>query len=79
MGAWDVAHGLVKSIAFGAAISLIACHRGFRCGAGAEGVGKAATEAFVFSFIAILVLDFFLGVFMNNLYYLIWPGPASLM
>ena len=59
---FDVVSGVVKSLFFGAAIAVIACHRGFRCGAGAEGVGKAATEAFVNSFIAILVLDFVLGV-----------------
>ena len=43
---------------FGAAIALISCHRGFHSKAGAEGVGRAATEAFVYSFIAILALDF---------------------
>jgi phospholipid/cholesterol/gamma-HCH transport system permease protein len=59
---FDVISGVVKSLFFGAAIAVIACHRGFHCGAGAEGVGKAATEAFVYSFIAILVLDFVLGI-----------------
>lgn len=59
---FDVISGVVKSLFFGAAIAVIACHRGFHCGAGAEGVGKAATEAFVYSFIAILVLDFILGI-----------------
>lgn len=77
--AWDVFHGLIKSVFFGAAIALIACHRGFRCGAGAEGVGRAATEAFVLSFVAILLLDFLLGVFLNNLYFLIWPQPATVL
>ena len=77
--AYDVFHGLFKSVWFGAAIALIACHRGFHCGAGAEGVGKAATESFVLSFVAILILDFFLGVFMNTLYYLIWPAPISIV
>jgi len=76
---FDVLSGLFKSIFFGAAIALIGCHRGFHCGAGAEGVGKAATEAFVFSFVAILTLDFFLGVFLNTLYYMIWPGSVSLV
>ena len=58
---WDVFAGLAKAVVFGAVLSLIACHRGFKSRAGAEGVGRAATEAFVYSFIAILVLDFFLG------------------
>jgi phospholipid/cholesterol/gamma-HCH transport system permease protein len=75
MTAWDFLAGLTKSIFFGATIAIIACHRGFNSEGGAEGVGRAATEAFVFSFVMILILDFFLGVFSNNLYYLIWPNP----
>ncbi len=59
---FDVVTGLVKSLFFGAAIAVVSCHRGFNCGAGAQGVGRAATEAFVYSFVAILVLDFFLSV-----------------
>ena len=77
--AYDVLSGLVKSIFFGAAIAVISCHRGFHCGAGAEGVGRAATEAFVLSFVAILAIDFFLGMFLNNLYYMLWPASVSLI
>ena len=67
--AYDVLSGIFKSVFFGGAIALIACHRGFNCGAGAEGVGRAATEAFVYSFVSIMILDFFLGVFTLNMYY----------
>lgn len=76
---YDVLSGLFKSTFFGAAIALIACHRGFNCGAGAEGVGRAATESFVLSFMVILILDFFLGMFLNALYYAIWPAPITLV
>lgn len=62
VSAFDVITGVFKSMSFGAAIAIIACHRGFRCGSGAEGVGRAATEAFVASFIAILALDFVLAL-----------------
>ena len=79
VAAYDVISGVLKSIFFGAAIALIACHRGFHCGAGAEGVGRAATESFVFSFMAILILDFFLGMFLTTLYYVLWPAPVSLL
>jgi len=78
VGAYEVLSGLAKSVFFGAAIALVGCHRGFHCGAGAEGVGRAATEAFVLSFIAILVLDFFLGMFLSTLYYVLWPASATL-
>ena len=71
ISAYDVIAGVSKSLFFGAAIAVIACHRGFHCGAGAEGVGRAATDSFVFSFIAILVLDLLLSIALNNLYRLL--------
>ncbi|MFM9965927.1 MAG: MlaE family ABC transporter permease [Planctomycetaceae bacterium] len=75
---YDVQCGLTKSFFFGGAIALVSCYQGFHCGAGAEGVGQASTRSFVWSFIAILVLDFFLGVFQSGLYYFLWPDPVSL-
>jgi phospholipid/cholesterol/gamma-HCH transport system permease protein len=71
---WDVTVGLFKSVCFGFIVASISCYRGFRATAGAEGVGRAATEAFVHSFVAILAVDFVLGLFANGLYELIWPG-----
>lgn len=70
---WDLIVGLVKPMIFGAAIAIISCHRGFNSGAGAEGVGKAATSAFVTSFMAILTLDFFIALFTNQLHNYFWP------
>ncbi len=70
--AYDVVAGVAKSMFFGAAIAVIACHRGFHCGSGAEGVGRAATDSFVFSFIAILVLDFVLAILLNSINRLLW-------
>ncbi|HEY4259256.1 MAG TPA: ABC transporter permease [Schlesneria sp.] len=70
--AFDVVSGVMKSMFFGAAISIIACHRGFHCGSGAEGVGRAATDSFVCSFIAILVLDLALVILLNNVYRMLW-------
>lgn len=70
--AFDVVAGVLKSMAFGAAIAAIACHRGFHCTAGAEGVGRAATSAFVYSFIAILILDLFMAIVLMNVQRLMW-------
>ena len=67
LGLWDIFTSLSKAIVFGMFIALISCHRGFHSRAGSEGVGRAATEAFVLSFIAILVVDFFLALFLNSL------------
>lgn len=68
IGSWDISVGLVKSICFGLAIGLISCYKGFHCKGGAAGVGKAATDAFVSSFIAIIIINFFIAKFLNDLY-----------
>src|SRR5215470_6751088 len=65
---WDVAMGMIKAFFFGCSIAIISCHRGLNSQPGAEGVGRAATESFVASFIAILVLDFFLAMFLISLH-----------
>ncbi|MEE8170332.1 MAG: ABC transporter permease [Phycisphaerae bacterium] len=69
---FDVTTGIIKAFVFGGAIGLISCYKGFYCRAGAEGVGRACTEAFVAGFIAILVLDFFLAYFMQSLSIALW-------
>jgi len=79
VGAFDLFSGVFKSLFFGAAIALISCYRGFHCDPGAEGVGRAATSAFVISFVLILVLDFFLGIALDNLYMMIWPEGVRLL
>jgi phospholipid/cholesterol/gamma-HCH transport system permease protein len=74
---WDVMTGVTKSIIFGGVLSLLACYRGFKGRGGAEGVGRAATEAFVYSFVAILILDFFLAMGINSLHSLLWPAHST--
>lgn len=74
---WDVLAGLVKAVMFGGVLSLICCHRGFHSRAGAEGVGRAATEGFVLSFVAILVIDFVLALFLNTLANLVFPSGGG--
>jgi phospholipid/cholesterol/gamma-HCH transport system permease protein len=67
---WEPASGLIKSVFFGASIGLIACYKGFNCNAGAQGVGRAATEAFVASFLAIIALNLVLAKFLNSINYM---------
>jgi phospholipid/cholesterol/gamma-HCH transport system permease protein len=57
----------------------VACYRGFTSRAGAEGVGRAATESFVSAFVAILGQDFLLAMFLNQLHDLIWPSAGPKM
>jgi len=70
---YDLFVGLFKATVFGGVLSLICCHRGFHSRPGAVGVGRAATEGFVLSFVAILVLDFLMAMFFNGLSNLLWP------
>jgi len=76
---FDLFIGVFKSLFFGAAIGLIACHRGFNCDPGAEGVGRAATRAFVFSFVTILLLDLFLGILLDTVNNYLWPQQARVV
>lgn len=74
---YDIIVGLLKAMVFGGMMALICCHRGFNSKAGAEGVGKAATEGFVLSFVAILVGDFFLAMFFNTLHDILWQANGA--
>lgn len=60
----DVYNGLVKSAVFGIILSLVACYKGFYARGGAEGVGKATTEAVVVSSVTILISDYILTSLM---------------
>jgi phospholipid/cholesterol/gamma-HCH transport system permease protein len=60
-------------------IAVVSCYRGFHCQAGAEGVGRAATAAFVISFVLILAIDLVLNILLDAIYNLIWPYGAKLL
>lgn len=79
VGFFDFFVGVFKSFFFGAAIATISCYRGFHCLPGAEGVGRAATAAFVYSFVMILFLDLILGIVLDNIYLSIWTSTARLI
>ncbi|HVT27791.1 MAG TPA: ABC transporter permease [Lacipirellulaceae bacterium] len=70
---WDLFYGIFKSVFFGATIAIVSCYRGFNCAPGAEGVGRAATAAFVLSFVIILMLDFFLSIGLDKVHDFLWP------
>ena len=63
----DVMIGLVKSIVYGGIIALIGCYKGITCGLGADGVGRATTEAVVYASITILITNFFLTMVLEQL------------
>lgn len=61
---YDIVNGVIKSVVFGIAVSLIAVFEGYDCEATAEGVSRAITRTVVSSALAILALDFVLTSFM---------------
>jgi len=56
----DVWSGLIKAAVFGLILTLTGCVRGYYTTGGAEGVGRATTNAVVASSLIILLSDFFL-------------------
>jgi phospholipid/cholesterol/gamma-HCH transport system permease protein len=55
----DVISGLVKAAIFGFLIALMGCYHGFHSRGGAQGVGRATTDAVVSSLILILIANYF--------------------
>ena len=56
----DVNEGIVKSVCFGIACSLVAVHEGYTARPTAEGVGLATTRTVVISSVLTLLLDYIL-------------------
>ena len=60
-------HGFIKSFFFAGILVTVACHKGFQCTGGAEGVGKATTSSVMISMILMLVSDYFLTDLLTSL------------
>lgn len=60
----DVVNGIIKSLVFGVAVTVIALFEGYDAPPTAEGVSRATTRTVVTSSLAILMLDFVLTAFM---------------
>ena len=64
----DLIFAIIKGAVFGAVIPLVSCYYGFRCRAGAEGVGSATTNSVVTSSVLIIILDFFMAWVFSHFY-----------
>lgn len=60
----DVLNGVIKSVVFGMAVTVVALFEGYDAPPTAEGVSRATTRTVVTSSLAILALDFVLTAFM---------------
>lgn len=76
---FDLLSGIFKSVFFGGIIAIVSCYRGFHCEPGAEGVGKAATASFVYSFVLILAIDLLLNIILDAAYLQLYPNGTSLL
>ena len=56
----DVTSGLIKGAVFGFILTLMGCYHGYRAVGGAAGVGRAATQAMVWSGVLIFASDYLL-------------------
>jgi phospholipid/cholesterol/gamma-HCH transport system permease protein len=61
---YDILNGIIKSIAFGIAVSIIATFEGFDADPTAEGVSRATTRTVVTSALTVLAIDLILTAFM---------------
>jgi phospholipid/cholesterol/gamma-HCH transport system permease protein len=66
----DLTVGLVKCLAYGAAIPIVSARAGLTTFGGSEGVGWATTNAVVSSSLAVIVLNFFISAAG----YFLFPG-----
>jgi len=57
----DVLQGLIKPIFFGFIIASIGCYFGMKTRGGTQGVGRATTQAVVYSSVMIIVVDFLIS------------------
>ncbi len=57
---WDVTSGLIKGAVFGFLVALMGCYHGMNSGRGAQGVGRATTNAVVSASILILAANYLL-------------------
>jgi phospholipid/cholesterol/gamma-HCH transport system permease protein len=64
----DLIFAAIKGAVFGAIIPIVSCYFGFRCKAGAEGVGHATTNSVVVSSVAIIIFDFILTYMFSFMY-----------
>ena len=62
----DITSGLIKAAIFGFIIAIMGCFNGFESSQGAEGVGRATTNAVVSSSIMILASNYFLTELLFN-------------
>ena len=60
----DFMHGFLKTFFFAFMIATVSCYKGLNTKGGAEGVGKATTEAVVASMVLVMIMDYFISALL---------------
>ena len=63
---WDITSGLIKGAVFGFIVAVMGCYHGMNSGRGAQGVGRATTNAVVSASIMILAANYLLTELFFN-------------
>lgn len=63
----DILGGVIKGSFFGLILTWVGCYKGYYTFGGAEGVGKATTQAVVLSSTLILITNYFLTKLIDNI------------
>lgn len=64
----DLIFSIIKAAFFGVVIPFISCFYGLNCKSGAEGVGRATTQAVVVNALTIIIIDFVLTWLFSYFY-----------
>lgn len=57
--AWTIAGGILQSILYSTVVALVACYKGYTATGGARGVGRAVTQAAIFTNLYIVMINYF--------------------
>jgi phospholipid/cholesterol/gamma-HCH transport system permease protein len=61
----DIVNGLIKAEVFAVIITIVSCYQGLRVSGGAEGVGRATTNAVVHSIVLLIAANLLLTIIFN--------------
>jgi phospholipid/cholesterol/gamma-HCH transport system permease protein len=64
MKTWDVVVMFIKSILFAFIIASVPCYKGYTVSGGALEIGRASTQAVVWSSIFVIIVNFFVALFL---------------
>ena len=60
-GPWTIACGVIKSSAYGLIVASVACYKGYTTSGGARGVGRAVTQAAIYTNLYIILMNYVLS------------------